>query len=113
VGRGVPSPSEYGYGERRKLPQRDPGRSLCIFEVRMKPSKTPYSIFLSDGEARDAPKIRGRPKAEVLLSAENRNRNRKWILYGPKPSASLMPARQGPQATVPDADVAASSVIFT
>jgi len=39
---------------------------------------------------------RGRPKAEVLLSAENRNR---------KSSASLMPTCQGPQATVPDADV--------
>ena len=47
--------------------------------------------------------IRGRPKAEVLLSAENRNR--KSIVSGPKPSASLMPACQGPQATVPDADV--------
>ena len=49
--------------------------------------------------------VRGRPKAEVLLSAENRNRNRKSIVSGPKPSSSLMPACQGPQATVPDADV--------
>ena len=49
--------------------------------------------------------LRGRPKAEVLLSAENRNRNRKSIVSEPKPSASLMPARQGPQTTVPDADV--------
>ena len=48
---------------------------------------------------------RGRLKAEVLLSAENRNRNRKSIVSGPKPSASLMPACQGPQSTVPDADV--------
>jgi len=42
--------------------------------------------------------IRGRPKAEVLLSAENRNRNRKSIV-------SLMLSCQSPQATVPDADV--------
>jgi len=48
---------------------------------------------------------RGRPKAEVLLSAENRNRNRKSIVSGPKPSASLMPACQSTQSTVPDADV--------
>ena len=48
---------------------------------------------------------RGRPKAEVLLSAENRNRNRKSIVSGHKPSASLMPACQGPLTTVPDADV--------
>ena len=46
---------------------------------------------------------RGRPNAEVLLSAENRNR--KSIVSEPKPSASLMPAYQGPQATIPDADV--------
>jgi len=49
--------------------------------------------------------VRGRPKAEVLLSAENQNRNRKSIVSGPKSSASLMSACQGPQATVPDADV--------
>ena len=48
--------------------------------------------------------LRGRPKAVVLLSAENRNR--KSIVSGPKPSASLMPACQGLQTTVPDyADV--------
>ena len=46
---------------------------------------------------------RGRPIAEVLLWAENRNR--KLILVGPKPSVSLMPACQGPKTTVPDADV--------
>jgi len=40
---------------------------------------------------------------EVLLSAENRNR--KSIVSGPKPSVSLMPACQGPQATEPNADV--------
>jgi len=57
--------------------------------------------------------FRSQPKAEVLLSAENRNRNRKSIVYWPKPSASLMPACQGPQATVPDADVdSAASLIF-
>jgi len=56
---------------------------------------------------------RNRKKAETIcatenkagLSAENRNRNRKLIVYGPKPSTSLMPACQGTQATVPDADV--------
>jgi len=48
---------------------------------------------------------RGRPKAEDLLSTENRNRKRKSIVSGPKPSASLMPACQGPQVTVRDADV--------
>jgi len=47
---------------------------------------------------------RSRPKAKVLFSAENRNRNRKSIVSGPKPTASLMPACQGPQATVPDID---------
>ena len=51
---------------------------------------------------------RGRPKAEVLLSAETvcateskaeisaENGNRKSTVSGPKPSASLMPACQGP-----------------
>ena len=50
---------------------------------------------------------RGPPKAEVLLSAENRNRSRKSIVSGhrPTPSASLLPACQGRQATVPDADI--------
>ena len=47
--------------------------------------------------------IRGRPKAEVLHSAENRNQ--KSIVSGPKPSASLMPACRGSQAKVSDADV--------
>jgi len=52
-----------GSGERRKLPQRGPGRSPtkngsmhCIFEVRNKPSGTPLSLSLSDG---GAPKRRG------------------------------------------------------
>ena len=45
--------------------------------------------------------IRGRPKAEDLLSAENRNRNRKSIVSGPKPSASLMPACRGPLLAIP------------
>ena len=40
-----------GLGERRKLPQRGPGQSpgrkwiLCIFQVRKKPSGTPFSVF--------------------------------------------------------------------
>jgi len=55
---------------------------------------------------------RGRPKAEVLLSAENRNRNRKSIVSGPTPSMSLMPACQGPQATVSDADVDSAASFF-
>jgi len=38
-------------------------------------------------------------RKRVLLSAENRNRSRKSIVSGPKPSASLMPACLGPQAT--------------
>ena len=44
-------------GERRKLPQKGPGRSpgqkwiLCIFQFRKKPSGTPFSVFLSDGRA--------------------------------------------------------------
>ena len=73
--------------------------------------------------------LRGRPKAEVLLSAKTEsrpkatlthsaetvcateseskaelsaeNRNRKSIVSGPKPIASLMPACQGSQVTVP------------
>ena len=45
-------------------------------------------------------------ESKAGLSAENRNQ--KSIVSGPKPSASLMPACQGPQATVPDADSAAS-----
>jgi len=45
--------------------------------------------------------IRGRPKAEVLLSSKTE----KVDSVGPKPSASLMSACQSPQATVPDADV--------
>jgi len=42
-------------------------------------------------------------ESKAGLSAENRNR--KSIVSGPKPNASLMPACHGPQATVPDADV--------
>ena len=46
-----------GLGERCKLFQRVPGWSpgrkwiLCIFEVRKKPSRPPFSVFLSDGGA--------------------------------------------------------------
>ena len=53
----VPSPYDQGSGERDKLPQRGPGQSpgrkwiLCIFQVRKKPSGTPFSVFLSDGGA--------------------------------------------------------------
>jgi len=42
-------------------------------------------------------------ESKAELSAENRNR--KSLVSGPMPSASLMPACQGQQATVPDADV--------
>jgi len=44
-------------GERCKLPQRGMGQNpdrkwiLCIFQVRNKPSTTPFSVFLSDGRA--------------------------------------------------------------
>jgi len=42
-----------GLGERRKLPHRRPGQKwiLCIFQVRKKPSGTPFTLFLSDGLA--------------------------------------------------------------
>jgi len=49
-----------GLGERRKLPQRSPGRSpgrkwiLCTLAVRNKPSGTPFTVFVSD-----APTSRG------------------------------------------------------
>ena len=55
MGRGVPSPSKQCLGEHRKLPQRGPGQSpdrkwiLCLFEVRNKSSRTPFTVFLSDG----------------------------------------------------------------
>jgi len=45
----------------------------------------------------------------VGLSAENR----KSIVSGPKPSASLIPACQAPQATVPDADVHSAASFFS
>jgi len=52
MGRGVPSPPDY-LGQCRKLAQQVPGLCrkwiLCIYEVRKKPSGTPFSIFLSDG----------------------------------------------------------------
>ena len=55
--RAVPSPSDIpirGLVERRKLPQRGPGRSPCrkwilYFRSEKKPSGTPFSVFLSDG----------------------------------------------------------------
>ena len=56
--RGVGCPphcSTRGLGEHRKLPIGGPGRSpgrkwiLCIFEVRKKPSGTPFSIILNSG----------------------------------------------------------------
>jgi len=48
VGRGVPSPSHIGVW--RSVVKW----ILCIFEVRKKPSGTPFSVFFSDG---GAPKI--------------------------------------------------------
>ena len=42
-------------------------------------------------------------ESKAGLSAENRNR--KSIVPGPKPSASLISACQGLQSTVPDADI--------
>jgi len=53
LGRGVPSPSHHptmGLGK-RKLPYGVRGRApaenwLCIFQVRKKPSGTPFSVFL-------------------------------------------------------------------
>ena len=57
MGRSVPHHLTRGLGERprRKLSQWGPGRSpgrkwiLCIFEVRKKPSGTPFLVYLSDG----------------------------------------------------------------
>jgi len=40
-----------GLGERRKLLQRGRKWILCIFEVRKRPSGTPFSVFLSHGAA--------------------------------------------------------------
>jgi len=58
MGRGVPSPPDYGSRERRKLPcsegpGRSPGRKwiLCISEVIKKPSGRPFSVFFSDSRA--------------------------------------------------------------
>jgi len=74
-----------GSGDHRKLPQRDSGRSpgrkwnLCIFEVRKKPSGTPFSVLLSDGGALQTSRGPGKLSPHSPLSTGltvNRNRRR-------------------------------------
>jgi len=75
MGRGVPGPHHptRGLGERRKLFQQCLGQSpgqkwiLCVFEVRKKPSGTPFSVFLSDG--RDPKMSRGLGKLSALSTS--------------------------------------------
>jgi len=84
-GEGVHLPSNKESGERRKLPKQGPGQNpgqkwiLCIYDVRKKPSRTPFPVFLSDN---------GPPKRRV--TRENFAISPPPLLDGPGCESSLM-----------------------
>jgi len=50
-GEGCPLTIRLASEERPELPQRGRKWILCIYQIKKKPSGTPFSVFLSDGKA--------------------------------------------------------------